>query len=83
MEGRQTVALVATCSEEGSSDTTPVFNDLYVNRNGKPGIVAYNAGFPLGGPSGPTGPTITTIVTMKDNSLGSLMIANKEGLSVI
>lgn len=81
MEGKQTVALVATCSEDVESDT-PVFNDLYVNRDGKAGILAYNTGFPLGSPE-PGRPTPTTIVTMGGNSLGSLMVASKDGLTVI
>ncbi len=81
MEGRQTVALVATCSEEGSSEAAPVYNDLYVDRNGKSGILAYNQGFPFGIP--PSGPTKPLLVTMGGDSLGSLMIAGKDGLSVI
>jgi len=42
MEGKQTVAFVATASDEESD--TLVHNDIYVQKDGKAGILAYNAG---------------------------------------
>ncbi|HWK06433.1 MAG TPA: hypothetical protein VNS58_22520 [Puia sp.] len=77
MNGKQTIALVATCSEQNKEGDL-VQKDLYVNRNGENGLLAYNWLYPF--------PPTTTPVTamLNSNQLGSLMISDKEqGLKVI
>lgn len=71
MEGKQTVALVATYSEQNDSNE-PVLRDLYIDNNGRSGLLAYNAttGWPWIVPGGGT--------------LGTLMIADKDkGMRII
>jgi hypothetical protein len=71
MEGKQTVAFVATSSEVEEADNL-VHNDVYIERDGRPTILAYNMVFP-----DPTKPIVPP-------SLGTVMIADKEkGLHVI
>ena len=71
MEGKMTVALVATVNEmDAAGNMVP--KDLYIERDGSHTVLAYNMAFP---PLPGTGTTIT---------MGALMVANKEkGLQVI
>jgi len=78
MEGRQTIALVAT----GSDGENAIGNDVYVRENGKTGLLAYNAGMPFWPFTSPTTPPATT-VTLKADEIGSLMVADKDGLTII
>jgi len=81
--GRQTVALVATCSEETTTDA-PAFRDLYVETNGVTNLMAYNVGFPLINPSTPPPPGTTTTITLGGDQLGTLMVADKDkGLMIL
>jgi len=75
MVGKQTVAFVATSSEV-NNEGLPVENEVYVERDGKPSILAYNMiVYP-----GPTTPPPPGVFTM----LGNLMVADKDkGLQVI
>lgn len=76
MEGKQTIALVATSSEMDNSGNQ-VNKDLYTRRNGDSSILAYNM---IVWPMTPdvNAPAPTTTV------LGSLMVADKEkGLQII
>jgi hypothetical protein len=62
MEGRQTVALVATHNEQENPDA-PVHQDMYVERNGKNELLAYNVGFPFPLPATtpPTGVSMSSL----------------------
>ncbi|MDO6433777.1 hypothetical protein Q4E93_24440 [Flavitalea sp. BT771] len=81
-EGRQTVALIATCSLNEENEA-PAFKDLYVEKDGKAGLMAYNMGFPLPNVLPGTNPPPTT-VTMGGDQLGTLMVADKnKGLMII
>jgi len=73
MEGKQTIAFIATSSEQEGSNTT-VHKDVYIKEDGKKGLLAYNAGamFPWVIP-----PSTTTM------EVGALMVAGKDGLSII
>lgn len=80
MEGRQTIALVATSSEENNV----IGKDVYVDNNEGSGLLAYNAGMPFGpitSPSTPPPPGIT--ITLKADEVGTLMVAGKDGLTII
>lgn len=70
MEGRQTVAFVATASE-GDDPANMVHNDVYIEKDGGATLLAYNMAFP-------DGPVIPR------PGLGAVMMADKEkGLHVI
>ncbi len=74
MVGKQTVAFVATSSEENAN------NDVYVKRDGQTSLLAYNMIYwpPTTNPTTPPPPGSSTTL------LGSLMVADKEkGLQVI
>lgn len=72
MEGKQTVAFVATRCEEGGE--VPVLKDLYMEKNGKASLVAFNTS-----QGWPWGPAATD-----GDSLGALIVTNKDkGLMVI
>jgi hypothetical protein len=75
MVGKQTVAFVATSSEMDDRGQM-VNNDIYVERNEKTSILAYNMIYwPATGPTTPPPPAI---------ALGSMMVADKEkGLQII
>jgi hypothetical protein len=75
MEGRQTIALVASSSNEASV----MGENVYVERNGKSELLAYNAGLPF--PIQPPPPGRTTV--LKGDEIGSLMVADENGLTVI
>jgi hypothetical protein len=77
-EGCQTVALVATSSNEESF----IGDDVYVENNGKAGLLAYNTAFPLW-PITPTVTTPTTTTILKANEVGTMMTAGKDGLMII
>lgn len=75
MEGKQTVAFVAT-SSEGDDLYNMEHTDIYVERDGNPTLLAYNILLPQTGPTTPPPPGVIT--------LGALMVADKEkGLQVI
>jgi len=60
-EGKQTVAFVATSSEEGD-DETPSHKNVYIQRNGENTLLAYNWVGPLPNPTiPPTGVGITSL----------------------
>jgi hypothetical protein len=66
MEGRQTVAFVATRSEEEADQV--VHRDLYVERGGEKGLVAYNM-WPWTTPPSTAGASLgIAIVSDKDNN---------------
>jgi hypothetical protein len=75
MEGKMTVALVATASEvDAAGNVYP--RDVYVERDGVNTILAYNLAFPPVGPA--TYPPPASV------PLGTVMVADKEnGLRVI
>jgi hypothetical protein len=74
MEGKQTVAFVAT-SSEGDDPLNMVHNDVYVEKDGSATLLAYNMAWP-GSPTWPAPPSTIT--------LGAVMVADKErGLHVI
>jgi len=74
MEGKQTVALVAT-SSEGDDPRNMIHNDIYIDRDDSSTLLAYNVLYP-GGPTIPP-----TTITM---GLGAVMMADKEkGLHMI
>jgi len=74
MEGKMTIALVATAGEmDEAGNMAP--KDIYIERDGSHTVLAYNLGFP----PNPTNPVPPTTIT-----LGALMVADKEkGLHVI
>lgn len=79
MEGKQTVAFVATASETDEMDNL-THNDIYMERNGKYSLLAYNMVNPL--------PTIPPIVpptgAVMKTEVGALMVADKDmGLKLI
>jgi hypothetical protein len=65
LEGKQTVAFVATRGEDEGLGA-PVLRDVYVRKNGKADLLAYNTatGYPWGLPGGGT--------------LGTIMVADKD-----
>lgn len=74
MEGKQTIAFVATRGED-EGQASPVLRDVYINKNGKVDLLAYNTG--IGWPW-------TTPVPPTTGALGSVMIADKDkGMKVI
>jgi hypothetical protein len=77
MNGKQTIALVATCNEEGPSGET-ITRDLYIHRDGKESLLAYNMG---GLPANPIPGIIPPSVGMP--TLGQVVIADKQGMRVI
>ena len=71
MEGKMTVALVATVNEKDAAGNM-VPRDLYIEQDGSRTLLAYNLAFP---PLPGTGTTIT---------MGAVMVADKEkGLQII
>jgi hypothetical protein len=76
MEGRQTIAMVATSGEPEQA------REIYIEKDGQTSILAYNQNFPFGNPTSPTTPPAPgTTITL---GLGNVMIADKEkGLQVI
>ena len=81
MEGKQTVAFVATSSELDEVENV-VNKDLYIKRNGERTLLAYNMIKPF--PPEPSTPSGPSILTLKAKELGSMMISDKEqGIRVI
>jgi len=79
MVGKQTVTFVATASELDSKGNL-VNNDIYVQRDNEPSILAYNM---IKWP-GPTTSTDDPSTMIPSITLGTLMIADKEkGLQTI
>jgi len=78
MEGRQTIALVATSSDEENV----IGKDVYIENKGKTDLLAYNAGIPWPTPVIPP-TTPGTTVTLKADEVGALMVAGKDGLTII
>ncbi|HEX9509900.1 MAG TPA: hypothetical protein VF939_05425 [Puia sp.] len=75
MNGKQTIAFVATYSEENNAGDI-VQKDLYVDRNGEKGLLAYNWINPF--------PPQMTTSKFHGSSLGSMMVTDKnKGLRVI
>jgi len=75
MTGKQTVAFVAT-STEVNNEGQSVENEVYVERDGRPSILAYNM-IVYPGPTTPPPPGTLTL-------LGNVMVADKDkGLQVI
>lgn len=77
MQGRQTIALIATSSEGEDM----IGDDIYVDNNGKTEVLAYNTGQMF--PFIPPGTTPPSTNVLKADKAGSLMIAGKDGLRVI
>lgn len=73
-EGKQTIVFVAT-SSEGSSDRIE-HKEIYIQRDGATEVLAYNSGAMF--PPLPGVPPVT-----QSTQLGSLMVAGKDGLTVI
>lgn len=78
-EGCQTVALVATSSTESSM----IGENVYVESNGKYELLAYNTGMPIWPTIPPPAPTPSGTLILKADEVGSLMIANENGLTII
>ena len=82
MEGRQTIALVATTADEENT-AYPIGKDVYTQRNGVSSLLAYNSGipWPFINPTGPVPPSSTTM--SKALEVGALMVADENGLTII
>jgi len=72
LDGHQTIALVATSSEEENV----MGKDVYVENNGRSQLLAYNSAMPVW-------PTVPPHTVLKADEVGTLMVADKNGLTII